>query len=93
MDDMMQSRERTGAQQRAGHRPHEVIEVIRRARLTAADRVAVLEHLESAITADRREDLGGARHLTRARQDLDTPPRLGPVLGTLAGRFVKPPRP
>jgi hypothetical protein len=84
-----QSREMTGAQQRSGH-VADVVAVIRSANLKPAQRTAVLEHLEMAISADHREELGGARHLSGASKDPATPYRLTAALEALASRFVRP---
>jgi hypothetical protein len=96
MTEDMQTRAEVGAQVR--NRWHaDIFGAVAEAKLTPTDRVAVLELLESARMADKRETLGGARLLIERADSLaqirDVPSveRRSRLLRRLAASFVHPP--
>jgi hypothetical protein len=84
--------ERSGEQIRSSLSPS-VLAAIAAAGLKPAERALVLEHVQTAIVAERRgEQCSGAAYLTRAASDVDTPARIGVVLRQVATGFVRPKR-
>jgi hypothetical protein len=88
MDNQMQTREEAGCAVRS--RTHaDITNILRRAPLTAWQRTQVLEVVEQALTADRREALGAAQVLTRAAAAYEVMPAVSATLDCLASAFVR----
>jgi hypothetical protein len=89
MDDLLlQTRDVRGAQVRAQVRDADVLKILRNAKLPPAQRTVLLEYVSSAIVADGREDLGGARYLSRAAAEMPDLPNLRETVRKLATAFV-----
>jgi hypothetical protein len=89
LTDLIQTREERGDRIRA--RLGGVGVISRLAGLEPAERARALEYLEAAHTADRKENLGGARLLDEAARSLDTPGPISLVLRRASHAFVHPP--
>lgn len=90
--DMMQTRDVPGPQARAQLRHHDVVATIRDARLPAVQRGVLIDYVGTAVVHDTRDDLGGARYLDAAADEI--PPVLSALRLTmhrLATAFVHPP--
>ena len=90
--DQMQTRDIPAAQVRRASRQMDVVRIIAEAKLPAVQRGLVLEYVNTAIVHDRRRDgqLGGARYLSRAAEEMPDLPGLRQTVRRLATAFVHP---
>jgi hypothetical protein len=89
-EEKLQTRDVPGAQIRRQSRDMDVVRLIREARLPGTQRAVVLEYVSTAQVHDQRSELGGARYLTRAAEQMPDLPRLRQTMRRLATAFVHP---
>jgi len=87
----LQTRDLPGPQVRAQMRDADLIRDLRAGHLPNVQRGVVIEYVEAAFTADQRDELGGARFLSSAADEMPDLPRLRATVRRLATCFVHPP--
>jgi hypothetical protein len=88
--DHLQTRDIRGADVRRQIRHADVVRILREARLPATQRGVVVDYLGTARIHDERDDLGGARYLRRAAEDMPNIGNLRATVRRLATAFVHP---